>query len=246
MSLPLSAAADLFSPRAFSWTGSAALHALLISLILQLPHSAGSGLRDGPSFLSAGFDYSLAPEPVPNPPPFGFPSPPPPAPLQPDAPEQLLPSYIPPAPAPVQTLSNLDFPGSFPGPAATRARSAGHFLHTGRAVIGTDGSGPAGQGTYLPPSYLDAPPPPYPAAARLARREGVVIVDALIDASGRVLSADIRQGSGDSSLDRAALAAVRSWRFHPALRAGLPAPARVQLPIRFRLHAALDSSADRP
>jgi TonB family protein len=56
--------------------------------------------------------------------------------------------------------------------------------------------------------------PIYPQVAREARREGVVILEAVIDASGNVTS--VRVLKGDPLLDQAALDAVQQWKFTPA------------------------------
>jgi TonB family protein len=43
------------------------------------------------------------------------------------------------------------------------------------------------------------------------------------------------QGSGARELDRAAVEAVRRWRFAPATRGGQPVEGSVQVPITFNL-----------
>ena len=56
--------------------------------------------------------------------------------------------------------------------------------------------------------------PTYPAVARAARVEGVVILEAVIDESGNVTSARVLRG--DPLLAPAALDAVQQWKFKPA------------------------------
>lgn len=79
------------------------------------------------------------------------------------------------------------------------------------------------------------PPPRYPYAARRRGLQGQVIVRALVGADGRALDVRVQQTSGHRMLDRAAVAAVRGWRFKPALKNGAPAKGRVDVPITFRL-----------
>lgn len=55
------------------------------------------------------------------------------------------------------------------------------------------------------------PPPIYPALARRMGQEGRVILEAHLDEIGRVIRVHIIRSSGFSSLDRAALDAVRKW-----------------------------------
>ena len=56
-----------------------------------------------------------------------------------------------------------------------------------------------------------------------------------VSAAGAAETVSVARGSGHSMLDRAALEAVRRWRFEPARRAGMAAPGTVSVPIRFRL-----------
>ena len=44
---------------------------------------------------------------------------------------------------------------------------------------------------------------------------------------------DLAQSSGNRDLDRAALEAVRRWRFQPAQRNGQPVSATVIIPLEF-------------
>jgi protein TonB len=75
----------------------------------------------------------------------------------------------------------------------------------------------------------------YPPAARAQRIEGTVLLLVTVDSAGRVTDASISQSSGHAILDRAALAAVRAWRFEPARQGGAPVIAQVELPVRFQM-----------
>lgn len=80
------------------------------------------------------------------------------------------------------------------------------------------------------------PKPLYPLEARRARQEGTVILDVQVSADGIPLSVSLAHSSGFPSLDRAAVAAARAWRFEPAQTAGVAIRSRVQVPVRFQLH----------
>jgi len=84
------------------------------------------------------------------------------------------------------------------------------------------------------PVKVNAPDPQYPEAARSARVEGVVIVEAIIDMQGRVKSTkivkDLPMGLGDS-----AQRAVKSWRFKPATLNGKPVEVYYNLTVNFQL-----------
>lgn len=78
-------------------------------------------------------------------------------------------------------------------------------------------------------------PPAYPRRARRLGWEGRVVLRVRVDARGRVKTVNLGRSSGYDILDRAALAAVRGWRFSPATRGATPVAAWVEVPIRFRL-----------
>jgi TonB family protein len=76
-------------------------------------------------------------------------------------------------------------------------------------------------------------PPRYPTHAQLAHIEGVVVLDAVIDATGRVT--DVRVMRSLQALDQAAIDAVRQWRFTPTLLNGEPVSILLTVTVRFTL-----------
>lgn len=77
--------------------------------------------------------------------------------------------------------------------------------------------------------------PDYPAAAVRAQEEGTVIVRVSVDASGAPTDVGIARRSGSRDLDRAALNAVRKWRFSPAIKDGKKVASVVEVPVDFKL-----------
>jgi len=75
--------------------------------------------------------------------------------------------------------------------------------------------------------------PIYPRVAQAARIEGVVILDAVIDASGRVTS--VRVLRSRPLLDQAAIDAVQQWTFTPTLLNGVPVPIMMTVTVQFTL-----------
>jgi len=71
------------------------------------------------------------------------------------------------------------------------------------------------------------------AAAVVEGTEGVVGMRALILSTGEVRAVEVTGPSGSNALDRAAVDAVRGWRFAPATRDGAPIDAYVTLRIRY-------------
>lgn len=77
------------------------------------------------------------------------------------------------------------------------------------------------------------PSPRYPARALRRRETGTVMVQAHIGANGVPESVTVARGSGSRELDRAAVDAVKLWRFQPATRDGQPTKGVVKIPINF-------------
>ncbi len=85
------------------------------------------------------------------------------------------------------------------------------------------------------PLYEVNPPPLYPRLARRLGKQGAVLLEVFVSASGRVEEVKVATGSGHGILDEAALETVRGWRFAPGLRNGRPAAMWVRVPVRFEL-----------
>lgn len=79
------------------------------------------------------------------------------------------------------------------------------------------------------------PAPAYPVAARRAGREGRAVLRVVVSSTGEGREIRIAESSGTPSLDDAALAAVRQWRFTPARRNGEAAEDVVLVPVSFTL-----------
>ena len=78
--------------------------------------------------------------------------------------------------------------------------------------------------------------PTYPLSARKAGHQGTTILRITIGTNGRVTSARIKESSGHTSLDRAALSVVRYWNFSPAINGlGQKIPYTTDAPIPFKL-----------
>jgi protein TonB len=75
--------------------------------------------------------------------------------------------------------------------------------------------------------------PVYPAFARAARVEGIVIVEATIGPNGKVQDARILRSI--QLLDAAALDAVRQWEFTPTLLNGMPIAIVMTVTVDFKL-----------
>ena len=123
-------------------------------------------------------------------------------------------------------------------------------------LIGCDNGqkGPVGPAVFYPPAPDPPPPlvvevgrditpprrihfvrPTYTEAARHTRLEGAVILELIIDKSGRVESITVLRGLG-LGLTESAIAAARQWRFEPSLYGGRPVSVIYRLTVNFAVH----------
>lgn len=84
-----------------------------------------------------------------------------------------------------------------------------------------------------PPVRILDVSPVYPEAARLARVEGIVIIEAVIGVTGEVVEARVLRSK--PLLDQAAVEAVRQWRYTPTLLNGVPVPVVMTVTVTFTL-----------
>jgi iron complex outermembrane recepter protein len=89
----------------------------------------------------------------------------------------------------------------------------------------------ASQGEVTPPRLLQSAPPIYPASAS-QRAATTVELLVTIGKRGEVQAVEVAT-PGDAQLDAAAKAAVRSWRFESATRAGQPVVSRIRVAVDF-------------
>jgi protein TonB len=87
-------------------------------------------------------------------------------------------------------------------------------------------------GIRVPQKIVDVAPI-YPRFARDAHAQGIVIIEATIDARGNVVAARVTKSV--NLLDQAALDAVRQWKFSPTLLNGAPVPIIMTVTVRFIL-----------
>ncbi len=83
------------------------------------------------------------------------------------------------------------------------------------------------------PRLVHSPAPEYPRDALRAGVSGEVVIRIDVGPDGVPASLEIIRSSRNRSLDRAALQAVRRWRFEPAVRDGVPVAASVQQTVTF-------------
>ena len=77
--------------------------------------------------------------------------------------------------------------------------------------------------------------PAYPPIALSARMQGMVIVEATIDTTGRVQNARVLRSDSPLFVD-AALSAVRQWTYTPTLLNGVPVSVLMTVTVQFRMN----------
>jgi protein TonB len=100
-------------------------------------------------------------------------------------------------------------------------------------VLGGTGTGPV-LDYDSPPRPIKTTKPVYPQEAFVKKIEGVVVVEIVIDSTGRVVRARVLQSV--PLLDAAALQCVYQWVFQPAVKHGRPVTTIAHAPVTFRIY----------
>ena len=95
-------------------------------------------------------------------------------------------------------------------------------------------SRPAVGGQLQPPQLISSIPPVYPAHARVQRVQGAVVLDALVDETGKVVETTVI--AGPPLLRSAATEALRYWTYQPARLNGEPIQVHIKVNVRFSLN----------
>lgn len=93
-------------------------------------------------------------------------------------------------------------------------------------------------GSY-PPMPIKLVEPVYPPALRLTKTQGDVLVDFVVDTTGRVRNAFVLKTAHPAFSDRA-LEAVQRWVFMPGRKSGAVVSTHMQVPVYFRLSQIKD------
>lgn len=90
-------------------------------------------------------------------------------------------------------------------------------------------------GAVVAPTLLRRVEPVYPEVARMARRQGVVVVEAIVDKEGNVTEADASDDGVGFGCKEAAIEAIRQWRYAPATLHGHPVSVYLRITVEFKL-----------
>lgn len=86
--------------------------------------------------------------------------------------------------------------------------------------------------TVTPPQVLEHVDASYPQSRMGESLETTVVLFVIVEKDGKVSDATVAETGGED-FDEAALAAVKRWRFTPALKGGSPVRARIRVPFHF-------------
>ena len=109
------------------------------------------------------------------------------------------------------------------------------------AGVGPGTGGGYGTGVYQvgngvrPPVPIFAPEPEFSDQARMAKYQGLCIVEVVVDTNGLPRDPKVVRPLG-MGLDQKALEAVRKYRFKPATLGGKPVAVRMDIEIDFHIY----------
>ena len=150
-----------------------------------------------------------------------------------DTVKKPLPASLDPAPATSRKVLPAPVPrvaATTPAPQSVDGKpGTGGQAHSPRKVAGQPGANRAA----LLASGNESPE--YPWIARAQGHQGRVIISVWVGAEGQADELAVLQSSGYPNLDRAAVEAVRHWRFRPARRGGIETGSLLYVPVVFRL-----------
>ena len=182
---------------------------------------------DGPLAFDVQVGFGTAPPPPPPPPapPAATPPPPPPAPPAVVGTQ----SYPPPPPDPPPARGTFGRASARPGMPPPPPPPSVTYTRESKVADGALRVG----GTIKPPTKIRNVSPVYPAEAKAAGIQGVVILETRIEGDGTVSQARVLRSV--PLLDQAAVDAVLQWEFTPTLLNGQPVPVIMTTTVNFTL-----------
>lgn len=237
-------------PRKKGWFGvreSMAVHVLALAALILLPILWPSPLPDHPDYIRA-LIYNPPPPPPPLPPRGGGPDKA--EPVKPVTPEPAeTPKFTAPVPTEDSELRKEDREAESDQAGSDNGSDLG--MEGGMEVFGDAAGVPGGvpggvvggvvggtgDGPVLdydrPPRLIKNARPVYPQDAFIKKVEGEVVLEIVIDASGRVVRWRVVRSI--PLLDAAAIHTVQQWLFEPAIKNGRPVTTVATAPVTFRI-----------
>ena len=200
----------------------------VFSFVLLNARHGGSGPRASitlhslPALPAESMEVAAAEDPAPTPPE-----------------ETLDPTTAPVVPTPEPSAPELEVAEQLEVAAETAPPDVEHEVAESTDVARTSNmpapSVYSAEGLDGPPSVVRRVKPIYPETARRRRLEGETLLQVLVEADGRVAELSVLKSLGDEAMDRAAIEAVRQWRFTPPLVNGDPVSVWIVITVDFNL-----------
>jgi protein TonB len=211
------------------WSISILFHAGLLTFgVALLIKQASFQVEAGKTSTAIDLVVESMPIPSPTPPAPTLPVRPPLPPVQPAPVAEPIKPQVTTTPEPVFTAP----PASVVAPAKPRPAKA---PAKPKASTAQETNSAAKGALQAQPDELHNEPPEYPEESRIAREQGVVILQVAVTAAGEPAGVSIVKSSGFFRLDQAARRAVQHWKFHPAMTAGIPVSSEADVPVHFKL-----------
>jgi TonB family protein len=86
-----------------------------------------------------------------------------------------------------------------------------------------------------PPRATYTPEPEFSEKARKAKFQGMVILNVVVDKTGRIARVGLERGLG-YELDENAMKRIEDWRFDPAIKDGQPVAVAMKIEVSFHLY----------
>jgi|ERR1035441_6157346 protein TonB len=149
--------------------------------------------------------------------------------------ESALPEIIPIISAPVGKLVSAEAPQASSGTAAPAVAPGTNVPSEVFPALAGESRGSAA-------GYLKNPQPIYPKEALRNRQEGLVVLSVFVAREGKPQLVKMLQSSSHALLDKAAIQAVKQWRFTPARTGNTAIASEVEVPIRFKMSCGRSDS----
>lgn len=205
---------------------SLALHTVIVAVVVVVPILYFTDQLPTPHEVLSAFVPSAGPI-----------TPPPPPPPPPQAGATATPKAEPTTgrtPLPTVTPAAAEVPVTAGGVSGGVSGGVAGGTVGGIVDMSGGGEGPVRVGGQIKaPGLAHRVEPRYPPAAEQARLQGVVVLEATVDISGRVQTARVL--SGLPLLNEAAIEAVKQWRYSPLVLNGTPTPFILTVTVNFRL-----------
>ncbi len=102
-------------------------------------------------------------------------------------------------------------------------------------TVANDPDALGGNDIDTPPRPVSKPAPRFPQALLKKKQGGRVVVQVTVDERGLVTHAKVKETSGYTSMDKAALNAAKRWKFKPGIKGGRKAVTMAEIPFNFRV-----------